>query len=139
MYDMSATRLQRFCQTGLSFSSATLHCLLNRIGLVTQIPTRVELHMGAMGSSRRSSISDSDSTITWRRLGSIGFADNEASKYCARELKSIGHLDEDTLFVKIVILGAYDNPLNKFHQVSAHSVDIARLGVTLAKHGDCAA
>lgn len=82
--------------------------------------------MGAMGSSRRSSVSDSDSTILWRRLGSIGFADNEASRYCARELKSIGHLDEDTLFVKIVILGAYDNPLNKFGQVLHCSIMLAQ-------------
>lgn len=54
---------------------------------------------------------------SWRRLGAISFADNEQSHYCARELKSIGQLDEDAALLKIVILGAHQNPLNKYRQV----------------------
>lgn len=78
-----------------------------------QIPTRVELHIGV----RSTQTADPDGCM-WKRLGAIGFADNEQSHYCARELKSIGQLDEEAVLLKLVVLGAHQNALNKFNQAS---------------------
>ena len=99
-----------------------------------QIPTRVELHIGAPAAHTQD-----PEACTWRRLGAIGFADNEQSRYCARELKSIGQLDEESVLLKLVILGAHQNALNRFHQVTPRQCQswlrARSLAMLLSPHG----
>jgi hypothetical protein len=84
-----------------------------RVGLRTQISTRIEVYVGMPGPG--------GAPAQMKRLGYLSFASNEGSDFKARELKSV-HVSTPAQLLRLVFHKCHINKLNIYNQVGARSM-----------------
>jgi centrosomal protein CEP104 len=89
----------------------------------SKIPSKVDLFVYTPPDSvvERQEYPPADSA-DFRRLGFINFSTNEASNFCARELKTV-RIKARLLYLRLVVRGCHTNSVNMFNQSGLVAAD----------------